>query len=313
MGERIGRAIQRLRTEGLWLFSRSVAVLPYWFQYYVLAEIIRVVLRYVIRYRRRLIIRQLSDSFPEKSGREIVKICNDYYGTLAEMVVNTLTLAGMGDAERARRVTFRGAADMIETVAGRNVVVLTSHHGFWEYDSFASLWMTDHHLVVAYHSIKNEAMDDFYMRLRRTDSVEPVSSKLFMRFYMSHRDGIDGRNLLIGLISDQNSPPHGDVHWYRFLNHDSLFFDGGEQLAMKFGLPVYYLEMNRIRRGYYHGEYKLIYDGSEPVGQYEITERYVRCLEKTIERRPELWMWSHNRWKFRRGVDGTVIRDRSNG
>lgn len=167
MGERIGRAIQRLRTEGMWLFSRSVAVLPYWFQYYVLEEIIRVVLRYVIRYRRRLIIRQLSDSFPEKSGREIVKICNDYYGTLAEMVVNTLTLAGMGDAERARRVTFRGAADMRETVAGRNVVVLTSHHGFWEYDSFASLWMTDHHLVVAYHSIKNEAMDDFYMRLRR--------------------------------------------------------------------------------------------------------------------------------------------------
>lgn len=102
MGERIGRAIQRLRTEGMWLFSRSVAVLPYWFQYYVLEEIIRVVLRYVIRYRRRLIIRQLSDSFPEKSGREIVKICNDYYGTLAEMVVNTLTLAGMGDAERAR-------------------------------------------------------------------------------------------------------------------------------------------------------------------------------------------------------------------
>lgn len=313
MGDKIGKAILRMRTQGMWLFSRSVAVLPYWFQYYVLQEIIRFVLRCLIRYRRRLIIRQLTDSFPEKSEREIAKICNDYYDTLAEMVVNTLTLAGMSDAERARRITFHGSADLRMAVKGRNFVVLTSHYGFWEYNSFASLWMTDHHLVVAYHSIKDVAMDDFYRRLRRTDSVEPVCSTLFMRFYMEHRNGIDGRNLLIGLISDQNSPPRGDVHWYRFLNHDSLFFDGGEQLAMKFGLPVYYLEMNRIRRGYYHGEYKLIYDGSELVGRNEITERYVRCLERTIVRRPELWMWSHNRWKFRREADGTAVRDRSNG
>ncbi len=313
MGDKISGAVSRLKTEAMWLFSRSVAILPYRVQYYVLQEAICFVFKYVIRYRRKLIIRQLTDSFPEKSEREIVKICNDYYDTLAEMVVNTLTLAGMSEAERASRLTFHGPSDLKDEIAGRNVVVLTSHYGFWEYNSFASLWLVEHHLVVAYHSIKSTAMDDFYRRLRRTDSVEPVCSKLFMRFYMEHKEGIGGRKLVLGLISDQNSPPHGDVHWYEFLHHDSLFFDGGEQLAMKFGLPVYYLEMNRIRRGYYRGEYKMIYDGREHVERNEITERYVRCLEQTIVRRPELWMWSHNRWKFRRGTDGTVISGLDNG
>ena len=220
---------------------------------------------------------------------------------LCGIELNTVTLADMDDLERARRVTFCGAADVGENIAGRNVVVLTSHYGFWEYYSFAALWLCRaHRLMVAYHPLKARAWDDFYMKLRKIDCVNPVSSKKFMRYFMHHRDGIDGNNLVIGLISDQNSPPRGECHWYRFLNHDSLFFDGGEHLALKFGLPVYYLELDRVKRGYYRCSYKMIYDGREQVEPHEITERYVRNLERTIVRRPELWLWSHNRWKFRR-------------
>ncbi len=298
MSERIKRAMNAVRAESMWILCRTIAVLPYWFQYYVLLETVRIVLRYVVRYRRRLIIAQLTESFPEKSRLEILMICHKYYRTLAEMIINTITLSGMSDSERARRVTFHGTADVKRIIAGHNAVALTSHYGFWEYYTFASLWLPHHRLVVAYHPIKDPAMDEFFLRLRRMRDVDTVSSKQFMRFYVNHKDGIDGRNLVIGLISDQNSPPRGDVHWYRFLNHDTLFFDGGEQLALKFSLPVFYLELNRIRRGYYRCEYKMIYDGTEPVERHEITERYVRALEQTIVRRPELWLWSHKRWKF---------------
>lgn len=280
---------------------RTVSAMPYWVQYHVIQEILYFVFRYVVRYRRRLIMRQLSDSFPEWDEARVRRTCDEYYQTLAEAVVNTITLAGMDNVERASRVTFCGQSDINKDIEGRNVVVLTSHYGFWEYYSFASLWLCrNHKLMVAYHQLKSRAWEDFYMRLRRTDLVYPVSSKQFMRFYMNHRDGIDGKHLVIGLVSDQNSPPRGECHWYRFLNHDSLFFDGGEHLARRFGLPVYYLELDRIKRGYYRCSYRMIYDGSEQVGPHEITERYVRSLERTIVRRPELWLWSHNRWKFRR-------------
>ena len=305
MSDRVKSIINGVRAEAMWILCRSIAVLPYWFQYYVLLEVVCFILRFVVRYRRRLIIRQLSDSFPQQSHAEIVAICHKYYRSLAEMIISTITLSGMSDTERARRVTFHGTAEVQQIIAGRNAVALTSHYGFWEYYTFASLWLSRHRLVVAYHPIKDPAMDEFYQRLRRMRSVDAVASNQFMRFYMNHKEGIDGKHLVIGLISDQNSPPRGDVHWYRFLNHDSLFFYGGEQLALKFGLPVFYLELQRIRRGYYHCEYKLIYDGKEQVEPYEITERYVRALERTIVRRPELWMWSHNRWKYKRMPDNS--------
>ena len=112
------------------------------------------------------------------------------------------------------------------------------------------------------------------------------------------KDGVDGRQMLLGLIADQNAPPQGDVHWYDFLNHKTLFFEGGEQMAVKFNLPVLYLSMSRISAGKYRGEVILLYDGIESVEKHEITERYVRQLERDILREPAAWMWSHRRWKY---------------
>jgi KDO2-lipid IV(A) lauroyltransferase len=104
--------------------------------------------------------------------------------------------------------------------------------------------------------------------------------------------------MLLGLIADQNAPPQGDVHWYDFLHHKTLFFEGGEHLALKFGLPVLYFSMSRIRAGEYRGEVKVVYDGVESVAKHEITERYARLLEQDICREPSRWMWSHRRWKY---------------
>ncbi len=298
MGKGIDKTKSGFLVEVTWLLCCGINKMPYWFQYYVLQEIICFVLKHLLHYRRHLITAQLAESFPERSEREIHRLRNAYYDNLAEMFVNTITLAGMSDEERARRVTFHGLESVRDQIRGRNCIALTSHYGFWEYYPFASLWL-DHHLVVAYHPLKNPAWNEFFLRLRRTDKVTPVGSAQFLRYYIQHQDGIDGRPIALGMVSDQNSAPHGsDVHWYRFLNHDTLFFEGAEQLASKFSLPVYYMELERIRRGYYNCRFIQVYDGEEQVGKYEITERFVRLLEKTINRRPELWMWSHRRWKF---------------
>ena len=89
-------------------------------------------------------------------------------------------------------------------------------------------------------------------------------------------------------------------HWFRFLNQDTIFFDGGEKLALRCNLPGYFVRMERLQRGRYQMSFEPIYDGVEEVAQYEITERYVRRLEAMIREHPELWMWSHRRWKHKR-------------
>jgi KDO2-lipid IV(A) lauroyltransferase len=213
------------------------------------------------------------------------------------MIVDTLSLAGINDKKRAKSTEFNLTDNYHEVIKGKNVIALTSHYGFWEIALNLFLVTPDHHIVVAYRPLKSSIMDKLYKRLRNNDKVDVVPSQQLMRHFIANRNGIDGKNLIVGLISDQNCPRTKGCCWHKFLRHDTLFFDGGEQLAVKFGLPVYYMELERIEAGRYRHNYTLLYDGKEEVKPHEITERYVRCLERTIVAKPEYWMWSHRRWK----------------
>lgn len=228
-----------------------------------------------------------------------MEICHRYYRHLAEMIVDTLSLAGMNDKKRAENTEFNLPENFYELLKGKNAIALSSHYGFWEIALNLFLVTPDHHIIVAYRPLKSPIMDKLYKRLRNTNAVDVIPSKQLMRHYVANRNGINGKNLIVGLIADQNCPPTKGCCWHKFLNHDSLFFDGGEQLAVKFGMPVVYMELERIEAGRYRHNYTILYDGSEEVKSHEITERYVRCLERTIEAKPEYWMWSHRRWKNR--------------
>lgn len=283
----------------LWILCRAVAITPHWFQYGCLGNLIYFLLRYVVRYRRSLIIKQLEGSFPDKSKEEIAKICNDYYHFLAQTFVGTATLAGMKGDKRLEVLELTVSEHIKKAVEGRDFVYLSSHLNFWEYAQFSGLQFEGHKMLFAYHPLSSKVWDELYYHLRYSEDGLPVPSSQLIRFYLEHRQsGIDGKRMLMGLIADQNAAPKGEVHWYNFLNRPTLFFEGGEQLALKFHLPVLYFGMSYISPGRYKGEVTLLYDGDEKVEKHEITERYVRQLERDIEREPAHWMWSHRRWKY---------------
>ena len=297
MKQRIREAYENSVVALLWAMCWLLSIQPSFVRYGVLAPLVSFLMGTVASYRKAVVMKQLRDSFPNKSEKEIRDISKRYYRHLAEMVIGTLSLAGMNERRRRKATQFNLTDNFREVIEGKNVVVLTSHYGFWEIALNLYLEITTHHLVVAYRPLKSPIMDKLYKRLRNNREVDVVPSNLFMRHYVANRNGINGKNIVVGLISDQNCPPTKGCCWHNFLNHDSLFFDGGEQLARKFGLPVFYLELERISAGCYRHNYTQIYDGSEEVRPHEITERYVRCLERTIEAKPEYWVWSHKRWK----------------
>jgi KDO2-lipid IV(A) lauroyltransferase len=102
---------------------------------------------------------------------------------------------------------------------------------------------------------------------------------------------------VLGLISDQAPPLRADTEWFDFLNRKSTFIEGSERIAMRFKLPVYFLHIERVKAGLYRLRFDPLYDGTEEVEPMEITRRYARALESMIREHPELWLWSHNRWK----------------
>ena len=295
--------MQRIGLESLWLGARVFAAMPYWFKYYVVENLIFVLLRYCLRYRMKVVKTNLRNSFPEKDERELAVIRRRFYRTLAEIFVDTINLAGLTPEKGRSLLTVKGLEEQKERVGGRDWIAMTAHFGCWEYCSFWGLYDPTQIVVAVYHPLRSRIVEAFYQRLRNGDYATTVAMKESLRFYLRNRaGGIGGRNLVMGLIADQNPPRRPDSRWFRFLNQDTIFFDGGEKLALRCQLPVYYVKMERLRRGRYEMSFELIYDGKEEVAEYEITQRYVRMLEAEIRRRPELWMWSHRRWKHKRNA-----------
>lgn len=295
--------IQRIGLESLWLGARVFAAMPYWFKYYVVENLIFVLLRYCLRYRMKVVKTNLRNSFPEKDERELAVIRRRFYRTLAEIFVDTINLAGLTPEKGRSLLTVKGLEEQKERVGGRDWIAMTAHFGCWEYCSFWGLYDPTQIVVAVYHPLRSRIVEAFYQRLRNGDYATTVAMKESLRFYLRNRaGGIGGRNLVMGLIADQNPPRRPDSRWFRFLNQDTIFFDGGEKLALRCQLPVYFVKMERLRRGRYEMSFELIYDGKEEVAEYEITQRYVRMLEAEIRRRPELWMWSHRRWKHKRNA-----------
>lgn len=295
--------MQRIGLEALWLGARVFAAMPYWFKYYVVENLIFVLLRYCLRYRMKVVKTNLRNSFPEKDERELTVIRRRFYRTLAEIFVDTINLAGLTPEKGRSLLTVKGLEEQKERVGGRDWIAMTAHFGCWEYCSFWGLYDPTQIVVAVYHPLRSRIVEAFYQRLRNGDYATTVAMKESLRFYLRNRaGGIGGRNLVMGLIADQNPPRRPDSRWFRFLNQDTIFFDGGEKLALRCQLPVYFVKMERLRRGRYEMSFELIYDGKEEVAEYEITQRYVRMLEAEIRRRPELWMWSHRRWKHKRNA-----------
>ena len=292
---------QRIWLEILWRMARLFAAMPYWFKFHVVENLLFFVLCYCLRYRMQVVRRNLRNSFPEKSDEELAAIRRRFYRTLAELIVDTIDLARLTPDKGRSILQVEGLEEHLRKVGGRDWIAMTAHFGCWEYCSFWGFYAPTQIVVAVYHPLRSKVAEALYQRLRNGDYATTVSMKESLRFYLRNRTGgIAGKNLVMGLIADQNPPRRPDSRWFRFLNQDTIFFDGGEKLALRCNLPVYFVKMNRLRRGRYEMSFELIYDGKEEVAEYEITQRYVRKLERMICECPELWMWSHRRWKHKR-------------
>ena len=285
---------ERIALELLWGFSRFMHAMPRWVRFGLFQPFIYLLFR-IVGYRRRVVLQNLQRSFPELSDKEIVGIMRKFYSFLAEVVVDTVSLAGAKQTDKERYIIWENGEEQRERMAGKRWVAMASHFGCWEYLLMWS-WMSQAKCLGVYHPLKSKIFECYYRRLRNfAPNVIQVPMKETMRHYLRNAECKEG--LLIGLISDQSPELHADTVWYDFLNRKTAFVEGGEKMAQRFKLPIYFCYTKRLRAGEYSIRFDEIYDGVEQVAPHEITRRYVERLEAMIKESPELWLWSHNRWK----------------
>lgn len=269
---------------------------------YVISDIIAFFLRHIIRYRRKVIMKNLRLSFPDKDEKELKGILSEFYSNFADYIVETLKLAHVSDEEMRGRMVFSN----METVdrlfsENRSIVAYFSHTINWEWVpsiTLSSVYGDDPDTVFAqvYRPLKSKAMDEMMLRLRSRFGSVSFTKKNVLRDILTLRR--EGKRSITGFMSDQK-PSHGDtVHVVEFMHQPTAVITGTAKLASRLGMAVVYFDLRKVSRGHYHVDVRLVTDDASAMTVAELTDTYVRMLEETIRRQPAIWLWSHNRWKI---------------
>lgn len=264
---------------------------------YVLSDGLFYLIYYVVKYRRPLVRKNLTCSFPDKGEEEIVRIERAFYSWFCDYIVETLKLFTMSKKQMKRRMVFHGSEEVDKQIAaGKSCAIYLGHYGNWEWVSSLPLWLSDQATCLQiYHVLENEAIDALFLRVRgRMGSTSIPMADTLKTIIKRQREG---QRLVVGFIADQ-VPLWNSIHyWSDFLHHDTPVFTGTERIAKHQNMAVFYLDVTRPKRGYYEATFKLVTDQPKETPQFSITESYMQLLQATINRTPQYWLWSHNRWK----------------
>ena len=277
---------------------RAVAHLPL-SVLYVFSSIAWPILYYIGRYRRKITRRNLLRSFPDKSLKEIKRIERAFYHNMCNNVVETLKLLHISDEEMHRRVTFTGI-NLIEKAAeeGHPVFLLSGHYGNWEWTSELTRRIKAPTTCgYIYAPVANETLDKVMKTLRTRCPILLIprlqAGRIIIRMKQEHD------SYFMGFVADQRPLCYSLHHWTTFLNQDTPYMVGAEEIGRRVDAVYLYQHMERIRKGYY----KISIEPLEPTEgeEFPYTIGFLRRLEEEIRRCPELWLWSHRRWKYKRG------------
>ena len=151
---------------------------------------------------------------------------------------------------------------------------------------------------------KKNFLDNFDGRYQKfVELVNPLVGIRGKRMNITElKYSIDGnkqadRPTMLGYINDQVPKWENIHHWLTFLNQETPVFTGIERITRQLNQAVVYIDVKRLRRGYYECEYQVITRDPSTMGEYELTDIYFQRMEQTINRAPQFWLWSHNRWK----------------
>lgn len=274
---------------------------------YGLSSFTAFVLQHIVRYRAKVIHENLRNSFPEKSLAEIKKITRDFYLNLTDVSFESLKLISMSSEQLEKRVRVTNIELPLSTLNnGQSHLGLTSHLCNWEWLLQICAIKSPYPIDAVYKPLHNEKMDKFIYNLRARFGAHPVAMKDTLRELIKNRKTVRS----MAMVADQ-TPPHSEIqHWSTFLNQYTAFYVGGDKIGGAMQMPVLFVGMKRVKRGYYEVTFEFLKNLPVAKEGHEVTELFIKRLEAAIKEQPANWLWSHKRWKHSQAKvvrKGTVV------
>lgn len=280
---------------------RLLAMMP-WRVLYAHADVLYFIAYHVFGYRKKVVRKNLAESFPDKDEDQRRHIERDFYRHFADYFVETVKLLHISEDDMKQRMRFENVHLIDEAIAqGQSVALYLAHVGNWEWITSLILWLNDNSrargnvLGEVYRPLKNEWFDNFFLRLRSRFGTQNFPMKHILRVMLeSNRDN---RPMCIGFISDQHPRANDQDHVTLFLNHPTAVITGPEAIARKIDMRVIYLHTVKESRGHYVTTLVPMADHAAETQKGELSDLYIRLLEQNIVENPAIWLWTHKRWK----------------
>lgn len=245
-------------------------------------------------YRRKVIIQNLRRSFPDLSDGEIRVLRNKFYRHLADLLAEGIKNFGISEKELRQRISVSNPEVMQElSKSKKNILLVGGHFGNWEWVITSQALLFKQHAIGLGKPLSDGYLDKKINALRGRFGMDIVNAQNY-KTYISRRYE-NGFAMLT--LSDQSPGDSLKSYWTTFLNQQTAVLYGAEQMAHQYDLAVVFFSLDKPKRGHYIMDLQLICNSPKGLKYGELTQMHTRLLEAQIKRRPELWLWSHKRWK----------------
>jgi KDO2-lipid IV(A) lauroyltransferase len=262
---------------------------------YLISDLIRFLLQHVVGYRKKVIVSNLKSCFPDLSEKELNKLVGKVYKNLADVLVEGIKAFSMTKKQIKKRhfILNPELADRY-IQQGKSAIALPSHFNNWEWGTLSPGQFINSPLVAFYKPLSNKYIDQFLRWSRSKFGTSLVSIYITALAFERHQ----GQPCIYVMAADQSPTNARKSYWVDFLGRDTAFLHGPEKYARMFDIPVFYVDVQRVKRGHYTLDLSLLADNPKDLPEGEITRRYAKRLEEAILKSPGSWLWSHKRWKL---------------
>ena len=276
----------------IWLLSSLPMALLY-----LLSDGLYLLFFYVIGYRKRVVLDNLTLAFPEKEERELLEIRKKFYRHFTDLVVESVKAFTMSKAFVSKRYAFNNP-EVVNDLhkKGRSIAFVGAHQANWEW-SCSMPMVVDVLCFGAYTRMGNKYFDRVIKKSRsKFGFIGYETTKTVQAIKSNFDNGVQGLYLL---LSDQSPQIHKTHYWREFMGVKVPIHTGAEMLAKKFDMAVVNYSIKKIKRGRYKVDLELITETPQQFKNYEITDQYLAIVERNIREQPEYYLWSHKRFKHK--------------
>ena len=277
----------------LWIISILPFRIFYWF-----SDFIYLIVYHIIGYRKKTVKENLALALPHLNDKERLTIEKKSYHHLCDMFLEMIKTMTISSAEMNKRFVVTN----IELVKeyenkGKSTVLLASHYASWEW-LLSINQKTKFKGIGVYKKIANKYFDKLIRDIRSKYNAELVETKKAIPLMAENQK--NGILSMYGLASDQSPKLNRAFHWDKFMGIEVPVHTGAEMLAKKYDLNVLFVKVKKVKRGFYEATFVPITDNPTSIPDFEITNTFLREVEKQILEAPEYYFWTHKRWKHRR-------------